>query len=283
MNINSDIFNYSDYRAFLKDFYAGKKGQSERFTLRLFAEMTGFSSPSFLKLVMDGDKNLTAPSILKIIRGMRLRKKAADYFENLVFFNQAVTLEDKSHFLAKINACRKKNRPEKLLAKEFDYLKKWYHCVIREMVDLSDFQEDPHWIARKLLYAVKPDEINESLRFLQENGFIERDGNGRLYKREKTIATGAIGEEEMLNTIARSFHRQMVRFAEGSLSTLPKEVRNTSNTTLSLSGQSYEIATRRIEQLRLELLEIAAADKAVNRIYQLNINLFPLTKGPDNE
>jgi uncharacterized protein (TIGR02147 family) len=53
MNLNSDIFNYSDFRAFLKDFYTDKKKQSKKFTFSLFAAMTGFSSPSFLKLVME--------------------------------------------------------------------------------------------------------------------------------------------------------------------------------------------------------------------------------------
>jgi uncharacterized protein (TIGR02147 family) len=283
MNINSDVFNYSDYRAFLKDYYADKKAQSKRFTFCLFAEMTGFSSPSFLKLVMEGQKNLTKPSVLKIARGLKLRKKPAQYFEDLVFFNQAASLEDKSYFLDKITKYRKKNRPEKLLPQEYEYLAKWYHCVIREMMDLNDFQEDPHWIAKKLLHTVKIDDIAGSLKFLEEKGFTGRDENGRLVKKDKTIATGAIGEQEMLNTIVRAFHRKMVGFAEDSLANQPKAVRNTSNTTLSLSEKSYDIAAKRIEQLRLEVLEIAKADENIDRIYQLNINLFPWTKGSGDE
>jgi uncharacterized protein (TIGR02147 family) len=283
MNLNSDIFNYSDFRAFLKDFYTNKKEQSKKFTFSLFAAMTGFSSPSFLKLVMGGHKNLTKPSVLKIARGLRLRKKPAQYFEDLVFFNQAESLEDKSYYLERINKYRKKNKPEKLLPEEYDYLSAWYHCVIREMTDLDDFQEDPRWIAKQLLHTVKTDDITASLKFLEEKGFVGRNEQGRLIKKDKTIATGPIGEQEMLNTIVRGFHRDMVRFAGESLSNLPKAVRDTSNTTLGLSGKSYDIATKRIEQLRLELLEIAAADGNVNRIYQLNINLFPWTKGTSND
>jgi uncharacterized protein (TIGR02147 family) len=283
MNINSDIFNYSDYRAFLKDFYTDKKKQSKKFTFSLFAAMTGFSSPSFLKLVMEGQKNLTKPSVLKIARGLKLRKKPEQYFEDLVFFNQAASLEDKTYFLDRINKYRKKNRPEKLLPQEYEYLAAWYHCVIREMTDLDGFVEDPRWIAKQLLHTVKTDDISGSLKFLEEKGFIGRDEQGALVKKDKTIATGPIGEQEMLNTIVRGFHRDMVRFAEESLSNQPKEARNTSNTTLSLSGKSYDIATKRIEQLRMELLEIAAADGDADRVYQLNINLFPWTKGTTND
>jgi uncharacterized protein (TIGR02147 family) len=220
--------------------------------------------------------------VLKIARGLKLRKKPAQYFEDLVFFNQAASLEDKSYFLDKINKYRKKNRPEKLLPQEYEYLAAWYHCVIREMTDLDGFVEDPRWIAKQLLHTVKTEDIAGSLKFLEEKGFIGRDERGALVKRDKTIATGAIGEQEMLNTIVRGFHRDMVRFAEESLRNQPKAARNTSNTTLSLSQKSYDIMTTRIEQLRLELLEIAAADGNADRIYQLNINLFPWTKGTAN-
>jgi uncharacterized protein (TIGR02147 family) len=283
MNINADVFNYSDYRAFLKEFYSDKKAQSKKFTFSLFAALTGFSSPSFLKLVMEGKKNLTKPSVLKIVRGLRLRKKPAQYFEDLVFFNQAGSLEDKSYFLDRINKYRKKNKPEKLLSAEYDYLREWYHCVIREMIDLKGFKEDPRWIAKKLLYTVKADDIAGSLKFLEDKGFIGRDGSGTVFKKDKTIATGPIGEQEMLNTIVRAFHRTMVRFAEESLANQPKAVRSTSNTTLSLSEKSYELASKRIEQLRMELLEIAKSDETVDRVYQLNINLFPWTKGMSDE
>ncbi len=278
MNINKEIFNFSDFRLFLKEFYSRKKTSSDRFTFSLFAEMTGFSSPSFLKLVMQGKKNLTPQSIQKIITGLHLKKKQADYFTELVFFNQATSLEEKGMHLDTINKFRKKNRPEKLLPEEFDYLAKWYHCVIREMVELPDFVDDPNWIAKKLLFSVDSGDVAGSLAFLEKKGFIGRNESGKLVKKDKTLATGDIGEQEMLNTIARAFHKTMVHFAAQSLSERLKTERNTSNTTLSLSEKSYDMAIKRIEQMRLELLEIAKADSHVNRVYQVNVNLFPLTK-----
>jgi uncharacterized protein (TIGR02147 family) len=150
------------------------------------------------------------------------------------------------------------------------------------MVELAGFREDPRWIAEKLLYRVKTEDIAGSLKFLEEKGFIGRNGNGALVKKDKTIATGDIGQQEMLTTIVRAFHKKMVGFASESISSQPKSVRNTSNTTLSLSGKSYDIAIRRIEQMRLELLEIAQSDKNTDRICQLNINLFPLTEVTGN-
>jgi uncharacterized protein (TIGR02147 family) len=278
MDPNKEIFLYSDYRQFLKDYYTAKKNGLSKYSYKLFSETIGFSSASFLKLVIDGKKNLTKESVLKIARGLKLNKKASESFETIVFFNQAKTVEDKTWFLEKLDKFRKRNSPEKLLPKEYEYLKEWYHCVIREMVDFPDFVESAEYIRKKLFYTVKPEEIASSLAFLVETGFLVRDGSGKLRKRDKTIATGEISDQEALGTIARAAHLAMIGLAKRAVSTLSKDKRNVTNTALCLSKERYAIALKRTEQLRMELLELAASDTNADQVFILNTNLFPLTK-----
>jgi hypothetical protein, TIGR02147 len=278
MNPNKEIFLYSDYREFLREYYLSQKNSIPKLTFRLFAQKAGFSSPSFQKLVMDGKKNLTMESILKISTALRLNRKAKEYFKVLVFFNQGKTVEDKKHFLKKIDSFRKKNKPEKIQPKEYDYLQDWYHCVIREMVDFPDFREDVAYIHKKLFYAIKPEAIRKSIDFLVETGFLIRDEKGKLIKKDKTLATGDIHDQEILGTIARNHHLSMIDLARSAVSNLSKEQRSVSNTTLGLSASAYAAVLKRIEQLRLEILEIAGADRTADQVFQLNVNLFPLTK-----
>jgi uncharacterized protein (TIGR02147 family) len=278
MNPNKSIFLYSNYRFFLSDYYTAKKNGVSRYSYKLFTETVGFSSASFLKLVIDGKKNLTKDSVQKIARGLKLTIKASDYFETLVFFNQAKTVEDKTRYLEKLDKFRKRNSPEKLLPVEFDYLKKWYHCVIKEMVDFPDFEESVDYIGKKLFYAVKPEEIAASLAFLIQTGFLVRDGAGKLRKRDKTIATGEIDDREAFGTIARAAHLTMIDLAKKAVSTLSKDERSVTNTALCVSKNTYAIALKRTEQLRMELLELAASDPNADQVFLLNINLFPLTK-----
>jgi uncharacterized protein (TIGR02147 family) len=70
----------------------------------------------------------------------------------------------------------------------------------------------------------------------------------------------------------------MIGLAQKAVSNLSKEQRSVSNTTLGISASAYEAVLKRIEQLRLEILQIAAADPAADQVFQLNVNLFPLTK-----
>ena len=58
MNIPSNIYNFSDYRDFLKDRYRQLKEADPVFSFRHFSKQAGFGSPNYLKLVMDGKRNL---------------------------------------------------------------------------------------------------------------------------------------------------------------------------------------------------------------------------------
>ena len=49
-----DVLHYSNYRAFLLDYYEYKKEEQPIFSHRYFAQKAGITSPNYLKLVMDG-------------------------------------------------------------------------------------------------------------------------------------------------------------------------------------------------------------------------------------
>src|SRR5512133_3155273 len=91
-----------DYREFLLHTFEEKKSKHDFYSYRLFSQKAGFKSPNFLKLVIDGERNLTKESIFKTCKAFSLNKKESDYFENLVFLNQSKSLEEKNSYLVKI-------------------------------------------------------------------------------------------------------------------------------------------------------------------------------------
>jgi hypothetical protein len=50
------IFQYSDYRAFLRDHFAYMKATNASYSFRTFSRLAGFNSPNFLQLVYDGKR-----------------------------------------------------------------------------------------------------------------------------------------------------------------------------------------------------------------------------------
>ena len=84
------VLSYIDYRRYLRDFYEEKKHTTHFFSTRYFAQKAGLSSPSFLREVITGKKNLGKQSVDKFIRALELTGKEARFFKYLVFFNQGI-------------------------------------------------------------------------------------------------------------------------------------------------------------------------------------------------
>jgi uncharacterized protein (TIGR02147 family) len=57
--------------------------------------------------------------------------------------------------------------------------------------------------------------------------------------------------------------------------------RDISTLTLSISESSLQRMKEKIRECRRELLEIAKADEHADRVYQLNLQLFPLSAFED--
>ena len=82
------IGEYRDYRKYLRDFYHYKKGTNPYYSYRLFSMKAGFKAPNLLKLVMDGQRNLTKQSVVKFAKALRLDEHEAEYFRQMVLRNQ---------------------------------------------------------------------------------------------------------------------------------------------------------------------------------------------------
>lgn len=64
------LYQSTDYRAFLREYFQEQKRARKAFSHRYFARLAGFESSGFLAHVMAGERNLTETSIRKICKAM---------------------------------------------------------------------------------------------------------------------------------------------------------------------------------------------------------------------
>lgn len=93
-----NLFKYTEYRLYLKDFYLYQKKVNGTYTYEKFAQKAQIKSPNFLKLIIDHKKNLTPKTILQFVYALKLDELETNYFEALVFENQAESPLEKSHY-----------------------------------------------------------------------------------------------------------------------------------------------------------------------------------------
>ena len=102
------VFNYLNYREYLKDLYNFFK-EKDGLSLRQFARKADFSSHAYLKNIIDGYREATVNSALKLAKGFNLSDKEASYLELLIRFNRATSIEEKNIFYKKLSKIKEQH------------------------------------------------------------------------------------------------------------------------------------------------------------------------------
>jgi uncharacterized protein (TIGR02147 family) len=268
-----DLLHYGDYRQYLADYHAWRKQRDPRFSLRKFAIELGFSSHTMLRYILEGKRNLGKRTLVKLSLGLGLSGRRADFFENLVFFNQAGTLQERDHFYQKILASDKSRGLKKMEARQFEVLKTWYHIAIREMLNLGAFKPSPEWIARKLLPPIEAREARESLKTLLESGLIRRTANGY-----RPVNDAITTDDETMALFVRNYHLEMLELAKRAIDAVPPELRDISSVCMTIREADFPKLKKQLQLMRKELRVFAAEGKEAERVVQVNIQLFPLSQ-----
>lgn len=268
-------YNYMDYRQFLQALLVEYKQTTRYFSFRYFARVAGFSSPSYLKMVIDGARNLTPTSIQQVAKAFKLGKRETAYFEALVLFNQARDDKEKELYLERLSALKPRAQLQGIKKDQYEYFTNKLFVTLREMVALPDFQEDPAWIAAKLRANVKPKEVEHALAVLQRLGLVRRNDAGRLIQADASLTT----PPEVASLELMQYHRSMLDDAKEALHTMTPELRDVTALTIPIPKDAVVEIKRRVQTFREEILDYINKGSAdYFEVYQLNVQLFPLTR-----
>ena len=272
-----DVFRYLDYRVFLRELYLAQKKRGMSY--RAFARRAGVGAPNYLKLVIDGQRNLSPELAQRFAQACGLAGEARDYFCELVAFGQAASVSERAERHARLLSFRRYRQAHRLEAAHADYHGSWYVPAVRELIGLCDFVEDPKWIADKLWPPIKPSEAKQALATLIKLGLVERDCQGRLRQTTSLVTTGA--QTQSLH-IAR-YHAEMASRAVLAMDLVPASHRELSSVTLGLGPRGLAVIKSRLAELRRELLQLAERESDACQVVQLNLQLFPLSRGSRDE
>jgi len=274
-------YDYLDYRRFLAEWFKAKKKANPRYSYRLFARQANQRSPSLLHHIIEGKRNLTAATTEAFVGAMKLRAGEARFFQLLVELDQAKTPEQRNEVWESIASTRRFRDARQVEGASFAYLSTWYLPAIRELVQRPDFVDDPDWIAQTLRPRISAKEATEALATLTDLGMLVRDEHGLLTLAEDTVVT----PPEVVSKLAvRNYHVGMLARAAESIDTFEPEERHLVAITVAapeaLMARMKDEANAFLERM-MNLCDDAGDD--ADRVYQMNVQLFPLTDRRDDE
>jgi len=265
---------YLDFREYLRDFYLHKK-KTSGFTYREFAKAAGFSSPNFIKLVIDGKANLLPASTVKLCDAMGLKNSERRYFKHLVSFGQAKTIEAKVGFLEKLKTFHPSVAINGLMDDQFSYFSKWYHPVVRELVSLDMFDGDYGKLASLVNPSITTKEAEASIALLAKLRLIQSDASNHYRVTERFLTS-----EGMTSGILalRNTQKVMAQLAAAAIDTIPPEDRDISGVSVSIATSSLSAIRDELQRCRRRIFEIAAQDTERDVVYRVNLHLFPVSR-----
>lgn len=271
------VFEFLDYREFLLDYFNTAKQINPRYSLRAFSDRLGFKSKDFISRIMKGEKSLTSGSITQICSGLGLNLAETQYFESLVYLCQAQTREEREKYSARVESQIKSIRFSQSQLQihfhQYEVYSCWHHSAVRSLIGMHGFDGDYKRLGAWMRPKISAKEARHSVDLLIRNGLLFQQEDGSWLLTRSAISSG----DRVSKMAFRTFHLECLRLAADSIDSVPAGERNISGLTLGISRTKYEQIVQRLNSFRKEIAMMAEEDPGADRVYQLNLQLFPMS------
>jgi uncharacterized protein (TIGR02147 family) len=277
------VSDYMDYRTFLKDFYSFRKHQTRMdlrpYNYQMFSAAANIKSPNYLKMIIEGRRNLSDDMVLKFAKAMGLDKAQTEDFRLLVNFTQSSDPAERNVYLKQLSEYRvdQKLKSGEIDQKTWDKVPNWVTWVIYAMIDQDGVKFDTRSLRSLLRGKASEEEIQEAINNLVAAGEITVDPtSGELKKSQGQKET----PDEIPVALVRKLQAQLMYLGLESLYQDAANEREFGTLTLALTKEEFEQVRLKLRSMRKALHKdnaIARGTKKGERVYQLNLQLFPVT------
>ncbi len=268
-----EVFQYHEYRKFLRDWLAYLRAKGPEYSMRKLASKAQVSC-AYLPSVLSGRRRMSEKTLAKLIATLHLAPRERTYFELLVIAEDAFKAQERVEAMEQIQRLKIYQTANPRENEVYRYLTKWIYAALREMTLLAGFKAETAWIHAKLSVPLSHHEIERALSFLLANGFLELSKEGKLMPTEKDIR--CVGS--VFRTALRKFHHEMIETTLEALDSTPPDSHLILGHTVAIKGADFakvkEIMTealRRIERLGSEV-------SLPDAVYHVTFLSAPLTK-----
>lgn len=243
--------------------FSQSRVKNPAYSLRSFARKID-CSPAAVSEILNNKRKVSPKLAQKIIEKIGLDPE--EMKQILALFGSKSTAKDSSSAT--------KPAYSELASDQFKTVSQWYHFAILSLSETKDFQDDPKWIAERL--NVRLPDIQQAIERLERLGMIKRDKRGRLEPTGQQFVT----TDEIASTALRGAHAEILDLARNSLEQDEVQARDFTTMTMAVDPQRLVKAKKMIREFRATLCDFLEQGERTE-VYQLSVNLFPLSRQND--
>jgi uncharacterized protein (TIGR02147 family) len=269
--------DYLDFRTYIKDYIEHKNVQGEQLTNRSFASAIGISSSSWLTTILNGKKGITDKTVSAISDFFKHNDWDREYFRILVNFNQAKTVESRNDFFTQLKQLLLKKgylAIRVLDNDQYEYYSKWYYSAVRSIIGMVSLGDEYERLARYVSPSITAAQAKKSIKLLLKLGLIEKQENGNYSITNSAISTGY----NVKSLAVANFQRETMKLGIEAIDRYDSSTRDISSLSIGISESGFKKITGMIADFRKAIAEVANTDSDADRVYQVNFQVFPLSR-----
>lgn len=275
---------FSDYREYLRAFYNYKRklhGRDRRpYTYAMFSAAADIKSPNYLKLIIEGQRNLSEDMISRFARALQLSKAETAEFRALVLFNQESDPQRRNQHLKELADLRVQAQLSegKIDAHTWEKIPNWIYWVLQAMIDQRDVEFEPAKLQSLINRPVSLNEISAAVEKVLASGEVALDPETRKPRRLRHLIESPAAVPVAL---VRKLQAELLYIGLESLFRDEIRERESGALTLALTDEEFEQIRFELRQFRKRIHREYAAKRETSkgdRVYQLNIQFFSVTK-----
>lgn len=266
------LWTAKDYREFLLLWLEREKAVRPNLSLTILARKLAID-PSLLGKIIQGERHLATSRIQPVCDMAGLVGNQAEYFRHLVLHAKSKTAREAQACFERMQELRR-IAPVPLDDAQESYWDKWIHVALRSHLMCGNFRDDWEKLGELLHPRQNASTVETAMRTLRRLGMIGKDADGYWRPIEPFVRDKQGSQTRAL----RNFHRQSLLLALDALENIPATQRNISSVAITVDDAEYAELVRMIEDLRSRALTRASKIERPQRVVQLNLQLFPLTR-----
>ena len=272
------VFEYSDYRGYIKDAIGEKRKRNPQYSYRSAANRMGISSGSLIR-ILNGTRHAGPELLPKLITFLGLKKREAEYFSLIVGF-ESIKDENKRRAcyqkIMRMRAQRNKSVPPG----NYRFFEQWYHVALYELLRTGAYSGDDAAFGAQLIPPVSESKTRKALDLLKRLGYVREAGkSGAACAVHPFLTTGDSWESAAIH----AFQTAVSNLGARALDTIPKEERDISTLTMALSKEAFAKVRDVVKKARMEISAIECDCANPERVYQINFQCFPMSVGKGKE
>jgi len=265
-----DIYAHLDYRAFLREHYQARKERDAFFSYRHMAQKTGVDA-GWIAKVLAGSEHLSQRSLEPFANLCRLSPREAEYFAALVALAKAKGTRERAEAFEKAMSLKAPARTT-LGERQLAYYARWWHAPVRSVLALLGKRATAARVAKMLRPTVPLAEVESSIALLKDLGLVRRVAQG-WELRDAFVSSPPEGAKAAV----RGYQADTLDLAKAALEEHPPECRDISTLTLSFDSRDMPLVRERLAAVRDSLIQLSAEAQRPDMVYQVNMQVFPLT------